>query len=75
MALISTVLKKNAKRSSCCGSVVTNLTIIHKDAGLIPGPAHGLRSWHCRELWYRSRMGLGSGVAMAVGQIGSCSSI
>ena len=27
----------NTKRSSCCGSVETNLTSIHEDEGLIPG--------------------------------------
>ena len=26
----------------------------------------GLRIWHCRELWCRSQMRLGSGVAVAV---------
>ena len=29
------------RRSSCCGSVVTNLTSIHEDMGLI----HGLHQW------------------------------
>ena len=29
------------KKSPCCGSVETNLTSIHKDAGLI----HGLDQW------------------------------
>jgi len=26
----------------------------------------GLRIWHCHQLWYRSLMWLGSGVAVAV---------
>ena len=28
---------KTNLRSSCCGSVVTNLTSIHNDVGVIPG--------------------------------------
>ena len=28
---------KKSSKSSCCGSMVTNLTSIHEDAGLIPG--------------------------------------
>ena len=27
---------------------------------------HGLRIWHCRELWCRSQRKLGSGIAVAV---------
>ena len=38
--------------SSCCGSVVMNLTNIHKEVGSIPG-LHQC----CRELWYRSQGG------------------
>ena len=34
----------------------------------------GLRNWHCRELWYRSQTQLGSYIAVAVAQSGSCSS-
>ena len=26
----------------------------------------GLRIWHCHELWYRSQMQLGSGIAVAL---------
>ena len=33
-----------------------------------------LRIWHCREPWYRSQTWLGSHVAVAVLQTGSCSS-
>ena len=33
----------------------------------------GLRIQHCRELWYRSKTWLGSGIAVAVAQAGSCS--
>ena len=32
----------------------------------------GSRIWHCLELWYRSQMWLGSSVAVAVVQAGSC---
>uniref|UniRef100_A0A8D0WRM8 FAM13A-like domain-containing protein n=1 Tax=Sus scrofa TaxID=9823 RepID=A0A8D0WRM8_PIG len=45
-----------------------------KDVGLIPGPLSGLRTWRCRELWCRSQIRLGSGVAVAVVEAGSCSS-
>ena len=44
---------------------VINLTSIHEDAGLIPGLSV-LRIWRCYELWCRSKMQLGSGVAVAV---------
>ena len=54
----------------------TNPTNIHKDTGLIPGFASGLRIRHCHELWCRSQMWLGSGVDVAVAVVwaGSCSS-
>ena len=48
-----------------CGSH-TNQTSIHKDMGLIPGPAQWLRIWHCLELRCRSQTQLGSCIAMAV---------
>ena len=41
----------------------TNLTRIHEDAGLLSR----LRTRHCRELWCRLQMLLGSCVALAVG--------
>ena len=34
----------------------------------------GIRIWHCHELWYRLQRQLGSGIAVAVVQAGSCSS-
>ena len=34
----------------------------------------GLRIWYCRELWCKQQMRLGSRVAVAVAQAGSCSS-
>ena len=43
---------------------------IHEDLGSVPG----LAQWHCRELWCRSQMLLGSHVAVTVVQAGSCSS-
>ena len=35
---------------------------------------HGLRIWHCRELWWRLQRRLGSCVAGAGAGAGSCSS-
>ena len=55
-------------------SVVVNLTSIHEDWVLILALLSGLRIWHCRELWGRSQMWLGSGIAVAVTVAGSCSS-
>jgi len=52
-------------QSSQCGSVVMNPTRIHEDVGSIPGFASGLRIRCCCELWCRSQMQLGSGVAVA----------
>ena len=34
----------------------------------------GLRIWYCHELWRRSQMRLGSGIAVAVAQADNCSS-
>ena len=45
---------------SRCGARETNPTSIH-EASL-----SGSGIWHCRELWYRSQMQLGSRVAVAV---------
>ena len=52
--------------SSRVAQRVTNLTSIHEDAGLISDLAQWLRIWHCHELWCRSKMRLGSGVAVAL---------
>ena len=43
----------------------------HEVAGLILGLAQWV--WYCRELWGRSQTRLGSCVAVAVAQAGSCS--
>ena len=60
--------------SSCCGSVVTNLPGIHEDAGWIPGLTQGVKDPAFRELWCRSQIQLGSHMAVALAQAGSCSS-
>ena len=60
---------------SCCGSVLTNPTNIHKDTGSVPDLTQWvLRIWCCHELQCRSQMPLGSGIAVAVVQSASCNS-
>ena len=54
-----------------------NLTNIHENAASMPGLAQwvsGSGIQHCHELWYKSQMRLGSHVAGAEVQAGSCSS-
>ena len=57
-----------------CGSAEVNPTRIHKDAGLIPGLALWVKVQRYCELWCRSKMQLGSGVAVAAAQAVSCGS-
>ena len=45
---------------------LTNPTSIHEDEGSVPGLAQWVEEWHCRELWCRLQMQLGSRVAVAV---------
>ena len=59
-------LKKVEIGHSRCGAAEVNPTRNHEVAGSIPGLAQWLRIWHCRELWCRSQMRLGSGIAVAV---------
>ena len=48
------------------GSVETNLTCNHEDTGLIPGLVEWVKDLVLLWLWCRSKMGLGSGIAIAV---------
>ena len=50
------------------------MTRIHEDAGSIPAPLRGLRSWGGREPWCRLQMWLRSNTAVVVVQAGRCSS-
>ena len=53
---------------------LTKLMRIQEDVGSIPGLAQGVKDLPLHELWCRSQKWLGSGVAVAVVQAGSCSS-
>ena len=45
-------IKNSVNWSSSCGSVVMNPTIIHEDAGLIPGPTQWVRDPALLWLWH-----------------------
>ena len=55
-------MQEATRRSSRCGSAGSE----PEDAGLTPRFAQWLKDPCCRELWCRSQMRLGSGVAVAV---------
>ena len=74
-AMMGTHIKKRKSRSSLCGAIETNPTSIHEDVGRIPDPAQWVRIQRCCELWCRSQKWLGSGIAVAVVQARSCSSL
>ena len=60
--------------SSHCGAAETNPTGNHEVAGLIPGPTQWVTDLALQWVWCRSQMRLGSELAVAVVQAGSCSS-
>ena len=47
---------------------------VHEDAGLIPGLAKWVKSLELHKMCHMLQLWLGSGVAVAVTQAGSCSS-
>ena len=53
---------------------LTNPTRNREVSGSILASLSGLGLWHCRELWCRLQMQLGSGIAVAVVQIGGYTS-
>ena len=59
-------------RSSCCDSAETTRLISMRMQVRPMASLSGLGIRCCHQLWYRSQMQLGSGVAVAVVQAGSC---
>ena len=59
-------LCKTETGSSCLGTAEMNPTKNHEVVGSIPGPVQWVSIRHCHELWCRSQMRLGSGIAVAL---------
>ena len=55
--IVDTVKLRSLRRSSYCGSAAMNLTSIHEDVDLIPGPLSELRIQHFQEQWCSHRCG------------------
>ena len=67
-------LKLKRRGNSYCGSEVMKSINIHKDQVWFLASLSVLRIWHCCELQCRLQTWLGSSVAVAVAEAGSCSS-
>ena len=61
------LIKKGQRRSSCSGRAETNLARNHEAVVRSLASPSGLRIRRCPELWWRSQMQIGSGIAVAAG--------